>query len=316
MTLPTAATINNLSRNPVGTDYLPGGLIDQFIRKIAKMAYAHPGGQIFFNRKNTGPTPAPYSAGGTLTAVPWESTRQTVTFQRIGAQVEIDIADALSSTDAGDQLELQVQALRCEILRKMGEQVIQGGGTPPAWTGFGATFTGGQLIGAGNGAANGAAPTIADIAKLISLVTASDGCVGAGADCLVGSPKSERFLASLLAAAGETPVYVWDRDLGVKVLQFRGKPLYIGQVPENETKGSGTNLSSIYALKLHGPTGVHIACSALGGGADEDGILSYLIPPQLGIGKRGAGALVFGNVVYPEAASGARLDGCDYSGSI
>ncbi len=316
MTLPTAATINNLSRNPVATEYLPGGLVDQFIRKIVKVAYRHPGGQIFFNRKNTGPTPAAYSAGGTLTAAAYESTKQTISLQRIGAQLEIDIADALSSTDAGDQVELQVRALRCEILRKLGEQVIQGSGTPPNWSGFGATFTGAQLVGAGNGAANGAAPTVADIAKLLSLVTASDGSTGAGADCLVGSPKSERFVANLLATAGETPMYVWDRDLEVKVLHFRGKPLYIGQVPENETKGAGSNLSSIYAVKLYGMTGVRIVYSALGGVADENGIMAYVIPDQLGIGKRGAGALVYGNLMYPEVASGARLDGCDYSGLI
>ena len=90
-------------------------------------------------------------------------------------------------------------------------------------------------------------------------------------------------------------------------------PFYIGPFATDESKGAGTDLTSIYAFKLNGPTGLHVGYAPMNGSTDPWGILTYLIADQLGICKRGAGVLGFYQMVYPELASIARLDGCDRS---
>ncbi len=316
MTLPTSTSIQNLSRPKLIPGSFPGGYLGPLIRKMRFEAYAGTGQQIILNRTNTAPTPAPYSAGGTLTAAPLETTKTTLTMQRMGAQLEIDIADALTSTDANDQLATQIQALKVAQIRKLLDQICTGDGSAPNINGFAAATDASFTIGAGNGNANGAAPTVEDVARLVGLVTASDGFAGAGPDCLAGTEKARRFLFQLLRASNQTVIFRWDADLGVPVMLFMGLPFYIGPFATNETKGTGTLLTSIYALKMNGPTGLHVGYAPMNGSTDLWGILTYLIADQLGIGKRGAGVLGLYQMVYPELASIARLNGCDLSSQI
>jgi len=313
MTLPSSTTIQNLSRSKLIRGYFPGGQLGTLIRKMRFEAYAETGQQIIFNRKNTAPTPAPYNAGGTLTAAPLETTKTTLTMRRMGAQLEIDIADALTSTDANDQLATQIQALKVEQIRKLLDQICTGDGAAPNLNGFAAATDATFTIGAGNGNVNGAPPTIEDLARLVGLVTASDGFVGAGADCLAGTEKAGRFLFMPMRAANQTVIFRWGADLGAPVMLFMGRPVYIGPFATDESKGAGTDLTSIYAFKLNGPTGLHVGYAPMNGSTDPWGILTYLIADQLGICKRGAGVLGFYQMVYPELASIARLDGCDRS---
>jgi hypothetical protein len=142
-------------------------------------------------------------------------------------------------------------------------------------------------------------------------VTASDGCVGAGADCLVASSKMVRFIAKLIEDKGACPQFAFDQDLGVPVLHFNGIPVYVGQNVSNETKGTGTNLTSVWAVKLTGPTGVRVLHS--GGDASMFGIDVTDIPAQPTVSK--IGKFVGGSyaLLVPEDESLARLNGCDLS---
>ena len=316
MTLPTSTTIQQLTRPYLLKGYRPGGYLGPLIRKMPLIPYPQAGQQIRFNRGDTAPTPAVYAAGDNETAAPLETTLVTLTFQRLGAQLELDIADALAASDVNDQLQVQIQALKVQMIRLLLEQLCTGDGSAPNLNGFAAGTDTSQTTGAANGAANGGVPTIEDVALLVTNVTASDDYVGAGPDCLAGTSKAGRFLYKLMRDAGETPMFRMDPDLGVPIMHFMGLPFYIGPFATNETKGTGTNLTSIYAFKKNGPSGVHIAYSPLNGNVDAWGMMAYMIPDQLGIGKRGAGGMGYYQIVYPELASIARLNGCDLSGMI
>jgi hypothetical protein len=104
---------------------------------------------------------------------------------------------------------------------------------------------------------------------------------------------------------------VYDDELGVPVLYFNGIPVYVGQNVSNETKGSGTNLTSIWAVKLSGPTGIRMLHS--GGDSAEFGLDVSDIPTQATVSKMGKFVGGYYTLFVPEEESLARLDGCNLS---
>lgn len=212
-----------------------------------------------------------------------------------------------------DQLAVQVRAKAIAALRTLGSEVIEGDGTAPRMKGLMGFITAGQTIGAGDMPTSAAAPTLADLPRLVYLVSASEGGVGAGPTCLVAAPKAVRFIVHLLETAGLTPQFVWDPDLDAPVLQFNGLPVYVGQNSTAETKG-GTTCTSIWALRMGGRTGVRLLHST--GRSEDYGIDVQDIPMQgtaATIGKFVGGHYA---LVVPEAESIARLDGCNLASLI
>jgi len=87
--------------------------------------------------------------------------------------------------------------------------------------------------------------------------------------------------------------------------------VYVGQNATNETKGTGSNLTSIWAVKTTGPTGVRVLHAA--GDSSMFGIEVTDIPAQPTLSK--IGKFVGGTyaLLVPEDESIARLNGCDLS---
>jgi hypothetical protein len=316
MSLPSQATVTNLARLSKAPTWFPRGFLDHFVRKIPFEHVAEPSPSIEWNRTAAGPFPAVgvYTRGAVFSGAAMDTDKVTATWVRIGEVAEVDVFDQWAASNVMDQLEVQVGARKVGCVRALGSGILEGTGGGTALEGFKFHIVSGQTIGAANGAANGGAPTLEDLHKLVYLATASDGCVGAGADCLVAAPKAIRFIIKLLEDKGTTPHFAFDSDLGVPVLHFNGIPVYLGQNATNETKGTGTNLTSIWAVKLTGPTGVRVLHS--GGDSSEFGIEVSDIPTQATISKLGRFVGGYYSVLVPEQESLARLDGCNLSSLI
>ena len=312
MSLPSQTTVQNLSYAYKQPTWYPKGLLDQFVRKVPFEHVDQPSPSLDWNRATVSiPALAVVAAGGTLTATAMDTTKVTGNWVRIGDVAEVDYFHKASASDPFDQLEVQVTAKKIACVRSLGLNILEGLGGADVFEGFKFRVTSGQTIGAANNGANGGAPTIEEVHKLVSLVAASDGCVGAGADCLVAASKAVRFILKLIEDKGVTPQFVFDADLGVPVLLFNGIPVYVGQNATTETKGSGSNLTSIWAVKLNGPTGVRVLHS--GGDPSGFGIEVSDIPAQPTVAT--AGKFVGGNyaLLVPEDESIARLNGCNLS---
>ncbi len=314
MPQPTAATVLNLSRQVLLGGFFPGGFVDQFVRMFGFQGIFNAGSEIAFNRASTLPTPQPYNAGQTLQGNALATTKLTVDLRRIGDFVKIDWADQVGSTEANDQIVQQWNALRIATIRAVGFQIIEGTNVAPAWNGLKQQATGSQLIGAGNGAPNGAIPTLEDFSKLVNLPRASDGSVGAGADALIGTEKTERQLFRLMYTQGMSIDYKIIPALGVSVLHFKGRPFFIGQVAENETLGTGVGLTSCYAVKLHGETGARVLYAVPAGEQPRPyGINPYVVAIQQNVAELGMGMAVRGGVFVAEPQDIARMQGIDNS---
>jgi hypothetical protein len=276
MALPTAATIENLTRCKTLPGFFPGGFTDQFVRRIAFEDVTGYGPAVQINRATLGAA-ANYSAGGAMGNVAGAAALTQFVFQRIGDTVEVDSADIVASEESQQQLELQVEMKKVSLIRQLGNQLIQGSGVAPNLTGLALGVDATQTIDPAGGV--GTAPTLADYHRLVARVAASDRSVGIGADALVMHPRTRRQLISVLeAAAGGGPQYCEDESLGHPVLMFEGLPVYVSEnVSTTETAAgvqTGGVLTSVFALKLEGPTAVRLLHQ--GGSTSEFGIMARL----------------------------------------
>lgn len=313
MSLPSQTTVSNLTNQHVVPTWFPKGLLDQFVRKIAFERVDRPGENFSWNRATALPTVATYAVGGTLSANAMDTTKITGNFFRIGDMAEVDVFHERSASRIVPQLEVQVGAKKVGVIRALGLAILEGNGT--AFEGLKFHVTSGQTIGAAANGANGGPPTLAEVHKLLYMVTASDGYVGGGATCLVAAPKAVRFIINLLeTASGGSAEYMFDNELGGPVLRFNGIPVYVGQNSTVETKGSGTNLTSIWALKLGGPTGVRVLHSS--GESSQFGIEMVDVPLSNTVSKKGRFVGGHYSLFVPEEECIARLEGCNLSSLV
>jgi len=224
----------------------------------------------------------------------------TFAFKRLGGIAEVDLADETASSTDNDLLDIQVQMKKVSLLRLLASQIIVGTGAGNNIEGFNALIDPAQDI------LLGVAPTLADFHNLISLVRASDGSLGAGADALVMNRNARRTLLGLIeAAGGGSACWAMNNTLGVPVLHFDGLPVYISDsIPL--TGGPPANQTNIFAVKLTGPTGIRILHA--GGNSDEFGIIVEDLPNQLAAGTRARAVRGFYTVLLPEVQSIARIN--------
>jgi hypothetical protein len=219
MSLPSQTTVQNLSRPYKAPTWFPKGFLDHFVRKVPFEPVTEPSPTTEWNRATSLPAVGVYARGATFTAAALDTTKVTGNWVRIGEVAEVDVFDQWAASNTIEQLAVQVGARKVAVVRALGLGILEGTGGAGV-EGFKFHITSGQTIGAANGAANGGAPTIEDLHKLVYLVTASDGCVGGGADCLVASSKGVRFITQLMENKGYSPEYVFDSELGVPILCF------------------------------------------------------------------------------------------------
>jgi hypothetical protein len=168
MSLPSQTTVQNLSYVYKQPAWYPTGKLDQFVRKIPFEHVDQPSESMDYNRATSLPAVAAFVPGGALPATAMDTTKITANWLRIGDVAEVDYFHKVAASDPLDQLDVQVTAKKVGVVRALGLGIVEGGGGAGIFEGFKFRITGGQTIGAGNGVANGAAPTIDDMHKLVT----------------------------------------------------------------------------------------------------------------------------------------------------
>lgn len=315
MGLPTSATIVALTRCKTLPGFFPGGFCDQLIRVIPFHDVTGYGQTVSINRATPGAA-APYAANDAMNLNASSSGLTTFTFRRLGDTVEVDSADVTSSEETQQQLDLQVEMKKVAVVRLLSNQLIQGDGASPNLVGLAAGVDiATQTIDPVGGL--GTAPTLDDYHRLLTKVCASDGMVGTGPNALVMHPRTRRQLMSRLeAASGGCAQFAVDETLGHPVLLFEGIPVYadesVSTIETNSGAETGGTSTSVFALKLSGPTGLRVLHQ--GGDSDNFGLITEELPPQLSVSKRAMTIRGFYALMIPEVKSLARLKAIDISG--
>src|SRR5579884_1519876 len=190
---------------------------------------------------------APGTASFYAVNAPWtegtaELGTRTATLAILGGDVDVDNFLARTMSDVVDQRATQL-ALKAKAVQRAFERAFITGDAavdPHSFDGLRKLIPASQTLDAG---ANGASLTLALLDQLVDLVR------GGKPDLLLMSRRSRRKLKSLLQASTH---YVETGDqFGRRVMLYDGIPVVHSDfVPDDETLGSGTALSSIYALSF------------------------------------------------------------------
>lgn len=314
MTLPTTTTLQNLSipNRQAGWFHPNDGFRDQFLLKLPRIEMEMATDSYQFNTADSIPAVSFLDSADTKSLETTNVTLNTSIFQRVGDHLQLDTYDSISGR-MSNNLEVQARGIKLGLLRELSARLINGTSSPNI-IGL-QSKTGSSTVGANNGNANGGFMSLQDIYKALYTCAPTDDLVGGGsADCAVLNPKALRELLGLINASDHSQGGRWveDPELSAPVFEYLGIKWYISDsVPLNETKGTGTNLTSIYFLKLNGPTGLKLlyARDPQCNDVDEFGIHVYPIPIQMNNNLRGLCVEGFYTFIRPERMSVSRLDG-------
>ena len=173
---------------------------------------------------------------------------------------DVDVDKFLNETmdDTNDQLATQI-ALKAKALgRKFQSTLVNGdsGGNPLEFDGISQLVTAGQTLPA---ATNGAALTLGMLDALVDQVPN-------GPDVIFMHPAVRRQYVNLLrtVGGGTDAAMMQLRNFSRPVLTHNGIPVLINEfLPTDETLGTGTALTSVYACRMNELDGLH----AIYGGA-------------------------------------------------
>jgi hypothetical protein len=168
--------------------------------------------------------------------------QRTTTLSILGGDADVDNFLQRTMSDQVDQRATQIRLKAKAVARKFEDTFIVGdtSSDPNAFEGIRRLIPSAQTLDA---AANGAALTLALLDQMLDLVR------GGKPDLLLMSRRTRRKLKALLQAS--THYVESGESFGRQVMMYDGIPVYISDyVPDTETLGSGSSLSSIFALKF------------------------------------------------------------------
>lgn len=316
MSFPSPLSLTNLSLpNRLAGTFFPGdGFRDQFLHKLPFEEVQQPTANFQFNRWDSPEKLVPFVERGSEkeTMFPTNVDLNSVAFERIGSTLELDTFDSISGR-MSDNLAVQAFGIKLSILRSLSLQLIQGTASPNI-IGL-KSLSASHTVGAAAGATNGGFMTLQDIYTAMYLVAPTEGEVGVGAaNYAISNPKTFRELLGVLDAQSRSEGITWvmDKDLGVEVPKFRGLTWLISDsVPLDETKGTGSGLTSVYFVKIGGPTGLRLfyGRDPKIQNVDDFGVHIFPIPIQKAQNIRGLLVEAFYALWAPERAVVSRLDG-------
>ncbi len=198
------------------------------------------GNSLKYNMEVSPGTAAFYAVNATWTEGAATFATRTTNLAVLGGDVDVDNFLSRTMSDQTDQRATQI-AMKAKAVRRAFETAFVTGDSAVdanSFDGLRKLLPASQTLDAG---ANGAALTLALLDQLVDLVR------GGKPDLLLMSRRSRRKLKSLLQASAH---YVETGDeFGRRVMLYDGIPvIHSDFVPDDETLGSGTNLSSTYAL--------------------------------------------------------------------
>ncbi len=206
------------------------------------------GTALTYNREATMPAASFYDVGDTWAEATPTFTQVTVALRILGGDADVDNFLQQTYADPNDLEAVVLESRAKAVAHKFTESFYVGdtGVDPKSFDGLRKLVPAGQTISVG---ANGGSLTLDLMDQLIDLVKPGK------PDALLMSKRTRRKLSALRRASGnllETDVDAFGR----RALFYDGIPILVDDfVPDNETLGTGTNLSSIYAVKF-GSSGV------------------------------------------------------------
>lgn len=238
MTKTEAAKLSN--------DMLIRGVIETIVKESPILQYLPfmevTGTAVRYTREATMPAVAFYSPGDTWAEATPTYTTHSVDLKILGGDADVDNFLQETYADSND-IEAETLASRAKaIAHKFSETFIIGdtGTDPKSFDGLRVLTPGGNTLSMGT---NGASLTLAKMDELVDALPGKP-------ELLLMSKRTRRKLKDLRRASGvtlETSV----NQFGQQVETYDGIPVIVDDfMPDNETQGSGTALSSIYAIKF------------------------------------------------------------------
>ena len=237
----------------LSNDLLLRGVIETVSKESTVLRYLPflqvVGNSIAYNRENDMPAAAFYQPGDTWVEATPTFSRHTAKLTILGGDADVDNFLQNTYADAND-IEAEVIANRAKsVAHGFSDSFFNGDATvnPKSFDGLHKLTSGGQTITAGS---NGGALTLAKLDELVDMVKPGK------PDLLFMSKRTRRKLKDLRRSSGSV-VETGVNQFGQQVDFYDGIPLVVDDfIKDDRTLGTGTNLSTIYAVRIGQSTGV------------------------------------------------------------
>lgn len=228
-------------------DMLQRGVIETIIEESPVLRYLpfiHVEGNSFkYNQESTLGGANFFAVNATWTEGTATFTQKTANLAILGGDADVDNFIQRTRSNLNDQRAIQTALKAKDVARKFEETFVIGDVTvdPNAFDGIRRLATAGQTVAAG---ANGGPLTLGLLDELIDRVK------GGKPHVLLMSKRTRRKLKSLLQQSAHYVERGADQ-FGRQVMLYDGIPVEVSDwIPDNETEGTGTNLSSVYAIQF------------------------------------------------------------------
>jgi hypothetical protein len=239
----------------LSNNQLVAGVIEEIIEKdelFALLPFVGVNGKAYvYDRENALPSADFLDPNDVVNEGGATFTEVTAKLRILAGDVDVDKFLQETMSDTNDQKAVQIGLKAKGVARKFKQTLADGDAAvdTKSFDGLQKMVAVAQTI---NAATNGAALTLAMLDQLLDQVPN-------GADALVMRPGTIRAYRSLLyTTGGITPAMVEIPNFGQPVLGHNGVPILRNDfLPADETLGTGTNLCSIYAVRLNELDGMH-----------------------------------------------------------
>lgn len=212
------------------------------------------GNALAYNRENVLGDVQVLGVGGTITAKAAATfTQVTSTLTTIIGDAEVNgLIQATRSGDGNDQQAVQIASKAKSVGRKYQDMLVNGTGSSNEFNGMLNLTATGQKAATG---ANGKALDFEVMDELLDLVTDKDGEV----DYFMMHARTLRSYMALLRGLGGASINeVVALPSGREVPGYRGVPIFRNDwIPTNQTKGTGSNQTTIFAGTLDDGSRMH-----------------------------------------------------------
>lgn len=231
----------------LSNDLLLRGVIETIVKESSVLSYLPfmqvTGTSVTYNREASMPAAAFYTPGDTWTEATPTFTQESAQLTILGGDADVDNFLQATYADTND-IEAEVIANRAKaVAHAFGDSFFNGdvGVNAKSFDGLHTLIPAGQTVSAGT---NGAALTLAMMDELVDKVRPGR------AELLLMSKRTRRKLKDLRRSSGnvlETSI----NQFGQQVEMYDGIPLVVDDfIKDDRGAGTGTNLSTIYAVKF------------------------------------------------------------------
>lgn len=252
------ASVTLIESAKLAQDELVAGVIENVIT-VNQMFAVLPfdgidGNALAYNRENVLGDVDVEGVGDTIGAKnPATFTQVTASLTTIIGDAEVNgLIQATRSGDGNDQAAVQIASKAKSAGRKYQDMLINGTGSSDQFNGLINLCASGQQVATGN---NGGALSFAFMDELIHLVTDKDGEV----DWMTMHARTIRSYKALLRSLGGANISeVVALPNGVEIIAYEGIPIFRNDwIPTNQTKGTGSNQTTIFAGTLDDGSRTH-----------------------------------------------------------